>query len=416
MLFALLFARQSTASARSQQRQHAKDKSSRCALPPNSPHRPRLLSTATADSNSSNTPFSIGSTLRADRMGNGHGSFTGSTFIAAADSSSSRIFTLLQQHQTSIITTVILSQHGEGKLPNNFFSQRCLRTQTGSGSEPDHSIHKSQLTELGFAEDEAACVLSYYAHRKLAPNIQNVAAWLQLLQSLHVEHASHVISKRRIVLSSKAATAITNTEGIVEWLTSVKATHEMIVKILTREPLLLTVPHTTPAAAAAWLHSSFGWSDSTITNVLMMVPQVFRLSCNKLAGKLDWLQSKGLRTDTISKMVRAQPQLLLHDFSSIINRTKLHYFTDVMKSQLLECLPFCTYSLSETIGPRSAFHSLYCQDQPFNLNTRLKCNDGRFLRQLPSPSLDAVCASRGITRQQLYAEFKASRQQADKPE
>lgn len=346
-------------------------------------------------------------------MGSGSGCLRGSTFVASAHNPYSHGLASRQQLHTSIITPTTPEQHGGGIWHASCFSQRFLSTESGPEPWSDQPSHKSQLLQLGFTNLEADRVLSFYTSKHLSINIRNILAWLELLRTHHVLQPSNVIYKFPVILTSKASTAAANSAGLVEWLRSVGVVPEMQAVLLGKYPVLLNIPHATASEVGEWLRSKLVWSDSTITNMLMTLPQLFVLSSKNLDAKLAQLIAKDLRIETISKMVKAQPQLLLHNLSSLVNQTKMRYFKDVLQKEWLECWTFFTYSLVRTIGPRSAFHSLHCNGQPFNLSTRLRCKDMTFVNRLPSAGLDAECASRGMTRPQLYAKFKTSWQQGE---
>ncbi|MEW5307223.1 MAG: hypothetical protein WDW36_009631 [Sanguina aurantia] len=79
--------------------------------------------------------------------------------------------------------------------------------------------------------------------------------------------------------------------------------------------------------------------------------------------------------------------------------------------EVIRCPAFLTLSLFGRIGPRWAFHQPYCSDQAFNLTSQLAPCEERFLGSLLSQAMAAACATRGITRQQLFDEFKAQWQE-----
>lgn len=305
------------------------------------------------------------------------------------------------------------SNFGGQSLHVWYSAQRFQSTNAESDSCSDQPSHKSKLVQLGFTEEGADRVLLFYASQKLNINITNVHAWVELLHTYNVDDAPQVVSDHPIILTSRAATAKANAAGVVEWLNGLRATPEMVTVLFSKRPTLLTVPHATAAAVTECLRSKLSWSDSTIVNVLTSFPKVYGVSPKKLDVRLNWLLAKGFSLGNISKMARSQPQLLLCNFTSPISSSRIRFMTTVMKQELLICLQFVTYSLVDRIGPRWAFHSLYCKDQPFSLNYRIRCSAAFFLKRLISPSLDAECASRGLNRSQVYEAFKISWKQGE---
>lgn len=133
-------------------------------------------------------------------------------------------------------------------------------------------------------------------------------------------------------------------------------------------------------------------------------PELFGLTCKKLKTRLAWFVQQGLTTT----MIGERPQVLRRNVISAVNQAKVRFLTQVMKKEVREvltCTPFFNLSLCNYIGPRWAFHSKYCKDQPFRLSTRLSNGKPRFLKQLPSLILDAECISLGMTRFELFEEF-----------
>lgn len=322
-----------------------------------------------------------------------------------------------QPHTASILTPLRPFQLGGRNLHAGFLSHRLLSTTADKHKQQRNravrAVQVLQLITLGFTEQQANRVLSFFVHRGVRLTLDNVQAWLQLLLQYHVDHPIEAVSRHPIILTSRATTAAANAGGVVEWFRSVGATPEMHAILLGKYPTLLTVPHGTASAVTTCLRSRMDWSDSTILNVLKSFPKVFAVAPTNLNVRLEWLLLNGISIDTISKVAKAQPQLLLRDFSSSINSTKTHYFTTIMGRTLLECLPFVTYSLLNNIGPRSAFHSVYCKDQPFKLNHRLRCSEATFPKHLVSPSLKAECTSCSQTRAQLFGGFKTDWQQTE---
>lgn len=298
--------------------------------------------------------------------------------------------------------------------------------------------------KLGFTSKEAEDVLSFYTSKKLNLSINNVLLWLQLLRCYHVEQAIQVVSKNPIILTSKAATAALNAEGVQQWLHGLRFTQDMTVALIERRPMLFNVPHVTAAAVETWLVSNLGWSSSMVIKVLIRHPHIFGCSVSNLNDKLAWFQSQGLSIQAISKvlmitpglfsrstaynisqlselrglglsehqvneMVRRRPHLLVRGISTIVTKAKIRFLTLVMGQcfqNVLVCPAFLTYSLFDRIGPRWAFHLRYCKDKPFVLNSRLNPTDKKFADGFVSSSLDSASASRGMTRMQLYEEVR----------
>lgn len=312
-------------------------------------YRPGLPSSVTSDSSSSlYARSSIDSSNRGDRKGSWIRNFTGLTFVSLADSSSIRSSSIQKRH-TSIITP---EQCGGGILRASCSFQRFHSTESGPDTRSNQPSRKSQLLQLGFTEEEAARVLSYYASQGLIFNRTNTQAWLELLQMLHVVHAVQVITKHPIILTNRAATAAANAEGVVGWLLSAGVTSEQQAVLLGKYPMLLTVPCATASAVTECLRIRLSWSDSTIFNVLRTFPKLFCVASNTLNARIDWLLSKDVDINIISKKARSQPQLLLRSFSSPVNSIKIRFYTTVMGKDLPEWLPFVSYSLFQNVGPR----------------------------------------------------------------
>lgn len=63
---------------------------------------------------------------------------------------------------------------------------------------------------------------------------------------------------------------------------------------------------------------------------------------------------------------------------------------------------FLARSLKAVIGPRWAFRCLYCRHQSAGKITNLSDTNLVYVSKLDSETLDAECASQGLTRLQLY--------------
>lgn len=292
---------------------------------------------------------------------------------------------------------------------NQRFSHTTARNKKPSRDKPDQCGKSLQLIRLGFTEQQASRVLSFFTRRGVSLSIENVHAWLQLLHQLHVDQTVCVVSRHPIILTSRAATAAANAAGVKEWLCSVGATPETQAMLFGKYPMLLNIPHATTMAMTEWLRRELMWSSSTITRVLLMYPELFTCSWGNLDVKLAWLLSSGASV----QMLNQKPYLLLNNFNSKVNQAKVRFLSQVMKLEVLPCIPFLGHSLLERIGPRYTFHSLHCSGQPFTLSYRLCSVDADFVKQLISPSLESECASSSQTRLQVYEKFRFQWQQGE---
>lgn len=282
-----------------------------------------------------------------------------------------------------------------------------LSTKSGSKAAPAleavHDTKAAQLVQLGFTEEQAAHVLSGFASRTGNLNITHVQPWLQLLRKLHVDNPIQVVSKHAIILASKPAAAEGKAARYVGWLIGLGATPERVAALISKRPMLLNIPNATPIAVAAWLQSKLDLSSSDIVNVFDKCPELFGQTHQELDLTLDWFISNEVSIE----MVQRKPQLLGCNLSSIVTKTKARFLIQAMRKdaqELLTSTTFFKFSLLDRIGPRWVFHLLHCKDQPFVLSTKLNCIDADFLRRLNSPSLDAECTFRSMTRQQLFDE------------
>lgn len=280
------------------------------------------------------------------------------------------------------------------------------------GPARDVSVHKPKLSQLGFTEEQAAHTLAYSVRRKRSFPIDNVQPWLHLLHKLNVEHPVQVLSKRPVLLASRASTAEANMEGLVELLGGLGATQKQLAALLYKHPMLFNIPPTTPSAAAAWLRSKLHLSSSVIADLFTKYSELFYMSCEDLDVTLAWFLSMGYSIET----VRQKPQLLRSKLSTTVNKAKVRFLTQVMQKDVEElqtCTQFLRYSLFQNIGPRWAFHSLYCKGQPFVLSTRLNVNDAGLVQKLDSSSLDEECKVCSLTRLEVYEKFKIKWQEGE---
>lgn len=262
-----------------------------------------------------------------------------------------------------------------------------------------------QLVDSGFTEDQAGAVVLYFANSNINLPLENVQPWLQLLPKLQVHHPHQLLSKKSILLASKASAAEVNATSLVELLQDLGATPEIIQTLISKKATLLTFPHATPSPISAWLRSNLSLSSSAILNVLFCCPELFSRSREDLDVTLAWLTSNGVSIESIIQ----KPEVLGCDVSSSATQGKARFLTQAMGKDASELLAFPHFfkcSLSR-VGPRWAFHNLYCNGQPFHLKPSLQVTDAQYVQRLDSTSLDAECSSRGKTRGQLYAEFRA---------
>lgn len=342
-------------------------------------------------------------------------SFAGPLLLVTTDTSTSHRKLVSKQQTLNRFTATGSFPLSGWSLHASCGVQCLLNTNAGSVPsvvEASHATKEAQLIELGFTVDQAKRLLSFFASRRTSLSVENVSAWLKLLHRYHVVDTYQTASKHPIILASRAARAAANAEGVVEWFSSLGMAPGPQAALLGKYPMLLNVPSSTASAATEWFGSQLTWSSSKVVCVLTQYPDLFNHSCENLQVKLAWFLSNGLRIDMISR----KPHLLRRNLFSIVNQTKVRFLTQVMMKDVVEMergATFLTYSLLERTGPRWAFHSKHCSHQSFCLSTRLNPIDEDFVQQLPSSSLDAECASRRMTRMQLFEECKTSWQQGE---
>lgn len=344
------------------------------------------------------------------------------------------------QHQTwfGIMSGISISRQGCGH------QGLLVRSMYSSGSS---SSSIEDLRQLHFTDEQAARLLLSLSLKKKAANIGNIRLWLQLLHRYDVEQPTEVISGNSILLCNLAENSADNAAAVVQWLTSMGFTSSEVAKILSRGPMLLTVPHATSAAAAAWFLSELHWDSGMIAKMIAKHAQLFGLSAeDSLAPKLAWFVMKGFRKEKLGRVFFTNPQLLdfsiqrnniqlsalqalgltetqvlcmVHQVPALLKlniaglniQAKVRFLTQVMGKQIQEiclCPNFLSCSLLDMIGPRWSFHTRYYHPgQPFKLSTKYKSSDEDFANCKASPSLDAECASRGMTPLQVYKEHQS---------
>lgn len=356
---------------------------------------------------------------------------------------------LHRHHQSICAAGQAVPLHGCGLA---CFSPKRALSNTACNSLQSCPPADTQTSEFdlvlneGFSQKQAQLVLKFYTIKHSKVSIRNVRGWLTLLLKHHVDMPVSVISKYPLVLSSKYETADANADAFMLWCFSLGLTPVDTALLLSKRPMLLVVPHATAAAASEWLSKELGWSSAMIGSVLVRNPRVLSASPNALSRRLAWFQSQGFSVAAISKafysgptlfnysiirneaqlsamqamglsqsqvgeMLGKMPMLLARDMSSAITQAKLRFLIQVMGKPVLDmvtCPGFLCISLLGRTGPRWFFCSLYCHGQAFVLSTNLIPTDEQFVKRLSSPSLDADCAARDLSRIQLYNDFKIS--------
>lgn len=309
----------------------------------------------------------------------------------------------------------------------------------------------SQLLYVGFTIKQAERILTLYASRKRPLDIKNVREWLDLLRQCHVEWPTNALSKHPIMLSNRAENLESRSKETLHRLSRFGLTNVGIGQLLSKWPGLLIVTVGNLEAVEAWLSIELHWSQEQVGKVLAKYSKLFSLTPITLSSKLAWfssqgcsnakmgvalfhtpslfdytiarnesqlsaLQAAGLTPAEVALLIGKRPQLLTRDMSSHITQAKLRYLKEVIGQDVKEMLKFPAYltcSLVKAVGPRSSFHSLHCSSQPFALNTNLTKTEEHWLRRLSSPSLDAECIARGMTRAQIYKEHTIQWQQGE---
>lgn len=342
-------------------------------------------------------------------------------------------------------------QSGAGFVTVNL--QRTLSTTSGTGSQLALILnHKLQLVKEGFTEKQTVMILAWLSSRKRPFVIRNIQQWLQVLRNYGVKQPLDVMSNHLILLMARADTAHARSTAVVQWMSEHGLAQDAIAAVISQWPLILHTPLETAKAVAAWLGSELGWSDGMISDVLTRHPRLFGLSTvSNLCVKLSWfksqglsaaavsrvffntpplfyttiarnekqlaaLQAMGLSKSQVSEMLRKLPHLLTRNIAGDNIQAKVRFLSEDMGrtiEELVTCSVFLTYSLINRIGPRWAFHSLYCKGQSFVLGSRLPVKDKHFADSLSSQTLDTECVSRGYDRLRLYNEFRAEWQQGE---
>lgn len=374
--------------------------------------------------------------------------------LVEVHASSSQPFSHLQQHSSIWpIPGALVSTRGSRFC---YLHIRCAHSRTAVKTPhpailDNRSRDKSDLYQLGFTDQQVARLLLYLAAQRRCFKLDKMDAWLQLLVRHHVQQPHAVISKYPLILSHKAETVAENADAVVLWMSSLGMTSVHTAQLLGEWPMLLTIPNTTGTAVAAWFSDELKWSSSMVATMLSKFPQLFCLSTSdNLAPKLAWFVAQGFsrktmggvffrapsllgctvqRSNTQLKALKAigmsesqvlhmaikAPTLLSLSINGQTTQAKVRFLTQEMRkevTELLSCPTFLTYSLVQRIGPRWSFHSRYCnQGKQFNLSTQLIPSDQHFAEKYVSSSLDAECASRSISRIQLYEEHRTQWQQ-----
>lgn len=337
----------------------------------------------------------------------------------AAHASSSQVFCPpLQQISKSMwttSTTLVISRDCQ-----HHHKQACSSHSKAAGKDmpvlESHSSsnHRYDLLQLGFTSHQADRVIAYLLSQKFSVNIKNVSMWLQLLCTLQVQESREVVFRHPVILKSRASNLTENADALLFWLSGIGLTSSKSVQLLGESPVLLCIPQATAAAVGTWFNHELRWSNSMVVTLLFKFPQLFSQSAvGNLSPKLDWflaqgfsreklasvfynsptllshsiqrnntqrsaLQALGLTESEVSAMIRKAPALLGLSIDSPNTQAKIRFVTHAMGRQLGEiwaCPRILTYSLSERLGPRWSFYSLYCQQgQPFSSGLQIQAD------------------------------------------
>lgn len=355
--------------------------------------------------------------------------------------------------QRYILSDAASASSNQSTLEIGSSARELCETSGKSGDQHTAPISDTDLLlSEGFSEKQAARVLSFYSSVQRKFNIHSTRSWLKLLQELHMGQSLELLCRNPIILTTKFETSEANAKAIVGWVMSMGSSEKETAILLRKRPMLLVVPLATAAAVSTWLSTELGWSKAMMVKVLIKDANLFCSSpVNNLTPKLAWFKSIGFSNAAISKvlcsspnlftcttarneaqlvalqamglsrvqvqeMIRKLPVLVTYDVLGAVVQAKVQFLTIVMKKQVQElvwCPVFLCVSLLERTGPRWSFHSVYCDGQPFKLGTNLVPTDANFVARLRSPSLDAVCRAGGISRLQVYHDFKQRWQQRE---
>lgn len=294
---------------------------------------------------------------------------------------------------------------------------------------------------MGFTVQQAHGMIASFAGQRRRLDLESIRQWLQLLQRHGVQKPTVMMSRYASLLLRKAENLDANAEAAVALMSTLGLSKTQIASVIKKRPMLLVVPHLTMAEAAAWFASEVGLSGKMIVSLFVRHPGYLGSSLgNNLMPKLSWFTSYGISKERMGKlffgssklfsisitnyesqmaamrdwglseshvaeMVRKSPSILARDLMAENAVAKVHFLTRDMgqpPSALLTCPTFLTLSLYKRIGPRWAFWSRHCGGKPFVLSSRLLQKEGVFLQRLSSQSLDEECATRKMSREQLF--------------
>lgn len=165
---------------------------------------------------------------------------------------------------------------------------------------------------------------------------------------------------------------------------------------------------------AEWYRTELEWNSDLVCKRVVQNPRLFGQSVANARTHLEAVQALGLSRTQVLEMVTKTPGVLEFDSSTI--QRKVKFMVEEMGlplTALLKDPTFLARSLTNTIGPRWAFSLLYCSNQPRPSTSRPSLTEQKYTNGLKSPSLDAVCARRDMTRLQLFMEFKIQWQQRE---
>lgn len=283
-------------------------------------------------------------------------------------------------------------------------------------------------------------------------NIENVRQWLHLLRCLHVEQPATAISRCPMLLNRRVGHSTEKAQAVTQWMSTRGLTPDQIVNVIAKWPYVLMIPPTNAVAVTVWLHAELHATDAMIAALLVRCPRVFGLRPSNLASKVSWFKLSGFSDEEARKVVFKQPAVLtctparnasqmsaLQSFGlsqtqsktlivkmpSVIcldltngyQQAKVRFLTQEMGRSILEletCAAYLTLSLVDRIGPRWAFLKLHCPDQlQNNLSGIYRETDVQFTKVLVSASLERKCLSSGLTRVEVYHEFRAGWQRGE---
>lgn len=361
------------------------------------------------------------------------------------------------QHQSRGVTPAGPSAwgwHGREQRTSSQLVRHLLRTPaaTAAAGKPgprgpadsSPAVDTALLLEAGFAVEQAAELLAYFAGKRHKISIGRVRGWLQILHSCNVQQPTDVVSRCPFILSTSTDNPARNSKATMDWMASTGLTPLEASELLSHWPQVLIITPQNLGAVDAWLRAELAWTSSMILKAIHVYPGMFGCRPSNLALKREWYRTTGFRDEAISSMLikvpnllsfsverneaqlsalqllglsrdqvvllmTQKPSLMRKNIAGAKQQAKIRYLLQVMQRDILaltSCPGFFSCSLFDRIGPRWAFVALHCEDaKTRSLTTLLINNETRFLAWLKSPSLDEECRARGLTHAQLFQRF-----------